>query len=137
MTDDMTPDAEEVAAFIAANITEAMSALGQAAHFAERGDAAAQAAVGQGYAILAAVAQLGRIADWLSAVQLVDPMSVLGDEEGDEQEADEVAVCVRCGHPILRRAGTTFWGHEDARRNYREGGGGHEAEPIPESVTRS
>lgn len=135
MTDDMTPDAEEVAAFINVNITEALGALGQAAHFAERNDATAQAAIAQGHATLAVAAQLGRIADWLSGVQLVDPMSVLGDEEPSEQEGDEVGVCSSCGHPITRRAGTTFWGHDDARRN-KSVGGGHDAAPIPESVTK-
>ena len=84
-------------------------------------------------ATLAVAAQLGRIADWLGGVQLVDPMSVLDDEEG-EQEVDEVGVCSSCGHPITRRAGTTFWGHDDARRN-KSLGGGHDAAPIPESVT--
>lgn len=133
MTDDTTPDAEEVAAFINANVTEALGALAQAAHFAERSDATAQAAIAQGHATLAVAAQLGRIADWLGGVQLVDPMSVLDDEEG-EQEVDEVGVCSSCGHPITRRAGTTFWGHDDARRN-KSLGGGHDAAPIPESVT--
>lgn len=93
-TPDTKPDAEEVAAFVRANLSEALSALGQAAHFVSRDDAAGQAAIAQGYASLAIAAQLGRIADWLDGVQLTDPAQLLA-------EAD-IEPCAFCGNEAAR-----------------------------------
>ncbi len=90
------PDAEEVAAFVRENLTEALSALGQASHFVSRDDAAGQAAIAQGYASLAIAAQLGRIADWLDGVQLTDPAQLLLEDVGD------VEPCVFCGNEPAR-----------------------------------
>ena len=125
MTDDTT------AAAHAESAEETMRQALSYGNYGEDAGAIVSMIAAQTHATLAVAAQLGRIADWLGGVQLVDPMSVL---EDDAEEVDDVAVCVSCGHPITRRAGTTFWGHDDARRN-KSLGGGHDAAPIPESMS--
>jgi len=98
MTDDRTPkpDPQEVADFVRTNLAEALSGLGQAAHFVARDDAAGQAVIAQGYASLAIAAQLGRIADWLDGVQLTDPAQLL------LEDADAAEYCAFCGNEPAR-----------------------------------
>lgn len=86
------------------------------------------AVLAQTHAMLAAATNLGRIADWLEGIELVDP----SEQAAEEHDGDYHGICAMCGHPVTRR-GNAFWTHDDPRRN-QSLGGGHKAEPIPESV---